>query len=87
MHDLLRRLASRVLPGGRFTDSEGRVRLIVPQYEFADFLQVAVAELWHYGSGSTQIPERLRTMLRDLDAASRPEHRNAVRRWLAVVAR
>lgn len=86
MHDLLRRLATRPSPSGGVVDTEGRVRVIVPRYLFDDLLAVAVAEVWHYGRGSTQVPERLTTMLRDLESAARPEHRPAVRRWSAEVA-
>ncbi len=86
MHDLLRRLVTRSLPSGRVIDGAGRVRLIIPQYTFADFLRVAVAEVWRYGGDSPQVPERLGSMLRDLHAAARPEHRSAVRRWWATVS-
>lgn len=86
MHDLLRRLATRAAPSGGVADTEGRVRVSVPRYLFDDLLAVAVAEVWHYGRDSTQVPERLTTMLRDLESAARPEHRPAVRRWSAEVA-
>ncbi len=86
MHDLLRRLATRRLHTGRFTDSDGRVRLLVPQYSFVDYLSLVVAEVWRYGSDAAQVPERLTAMLRDLDAAALREHQPAVRHWLQVVA-
>ena len=84
LHDLLRRLATRHLPGGSFRDPGGRVRLVVPQYAFADFLAVAVAvgEVWRYGSDAAQVPERIAGMLVDLAAAALPEHRRAVEHWL-----
>lgn len=85
MHDLLRRLATRRLSAGLHTDDQGRVRLVVPQYDFADYLQVALIEVWFYGSESTQVPERIATLLHDLQAAALPEHQDAVRRWAAVV--
>ncbi len=87
LHDLLRRLATRELPTGRHPDRDGTVRLIVPQYDFADFLRVAVAEIWHYGADGMQIGPRLETMLRDLQSAALPRHRVAVEHWLAVVTR
>lgn len=82
LHDLLRRLATRHLPGGSFRDPGGRVRLVVPQYAFADFLAVAVGEVWRYGSDAAQVPERIAGMLVDLAAAALPEHRRAVQHWL-----
>jgi uncharacterized membrane protein len=87
LHDLLRTLATRELPSGRFADSDGCTRLVVPQYGFNDYLHVAVAELWHYGAGGAQVPERLAVMLRDLHAAARPEHRPTTRSWLMTVHR
>ncbi|MDN5750685.1 MAG: DUF2254 domain-containing protein [Pseudonocardia sp.] len=86
MHDLLRRLVTRTSPSGGVADTDGQVRLIVRRYLFDDFLAVAVAEVWHFGRDSTQVPERLTTMLRDLESAARPEHRPAVQHWLAVVS-
>jgi uncharacterized membrane protein len=85
LHDLLRRLAGRELPSGRFADHEGYTRLVVPQYGFDDYLQVAVAELWHYGSDDSRVRERLAAMLRDLHAVARPQYRAAIRGWQAVV--
>lgn len=81
MHDLLRRLVTNPPPGGWYRDRSGTPRLLVPQYELPDFLQLAVAEIWHYGGTSPQIPERLRRMLDDLGAVARPEHRAAVDAW------
>lgn len=86
LHDLLRRLATRPPPSGRFTDAGGQVRLVVPQYSFADLLHVVVAEIWRYGSDAAQVPERLATMLGDLRSVALPEHRDAVEYWLTVVA-
>ena len=86
MHDLLRRLAPRELPSGRYADDEGSTRLVVLQYGFEDYLQVAVGELWRYGADASQIPERLAAMLRDVETVARPDRRAAVRRWRAVVS-
>ena len=49
------------------------MRLIVPQYGFADFMDLAIGEIWHYGSDAAQVPGRLSAMLADLSAAARPE--------------
>ena len=81
IHDLLRRLASRHLPAGVFEDGQGRARLIVPQYGFADFLDLTVGEIWRYGAGAAQIPGRLEAMLADLATAAMPEHLPAVGSW------
>jgi uncharacterized membrane protein len=81
LHDLLRRLAVRHLPRGRVDGADGSLRLIVPQYGFADFVDLAVQEIWHYGSDAAQVPGRLRAMLADLSAAARPEYLPVLRQW------
>lgn len=81
LHDLLRRLASRPLPDGGHRDSSGRVRVVIPQYRFEDYLQLALAEIWHYGRDAVQIPERIAGILVDLYPVARSEYRPALDRW------
>jgi uncharacterized membrane protein len=83
LHDLLRRLVTGPPPGGCYRDKGGELRLVVPQYDVADYLRLAVEEIWHYGRGSPQIPGRLRRMLDDLHTVARPEYRPAVDSWRA----
>ncbi|MGH3826002.1 MAG: DUF2254 family protein [Pseudonocardiaceae bacterium] len=85
LHDLLRRLATRPLPSGWLADDAGQVRLLVPQYAFADYLRVVLEEIWRYGSDAAQVPQRLVSMLDDLRSVAPPEHRPAVDHWLAVL--
>ena len=81
LHDLLRRLAVRHLPSGRLHGPDGALRLVVPQYGFADFVDLAVREIWRYGSDAAQVPGRLSTMLADLSVAARPEYLPVLRQW------
>lgn len=81
LHDLLRRLAVRHLPSGRVHGADGSLRLIVPQYGFADFVDLAVQEIWRYGSDAAQVPGRLRAMLADLSAAALPQYLPVLRHW------
>jgi uncharacterized membrane protein len=81
LHDLLRRLAVRHLPSGRLHGPDGSLRLIVPRYGFADFVDLAVQEIWHYGSDAAQVPGRLRAMLADLAAAALPGYLPVLRHW------
>lgn len=83
LHDLLRRLAGRHLPTGRHHDEDGCLRLVAPEPSFADFLDLAVGEIWHYGEQAAQVPDRLRGMLADLHRAALPEHRPPIERWTA----
>jgi uncharacterized membrane protein len=86
LHDLLRRLATRHLPSGRLHDADGSLRLVVPQYGFADFVDLAVREVWRYGSDAAQVPGRLSAMLADLSAAALPEYLPVLRQWAATIA-
>jgi uncharacterized membrane protein len=86
LHDLLRALATRTLPAGCWRDGDGQVRLVVPQYQFADFLDLAAGEIWHYGAGAAQVPGRLAAMLDDLHIAALPAYRPAIAAWSRRVA-
>lgn len=55
--------------------------LVVPRYSFADFVDLAVQEIWRYGSDAAQVPARLTSMLTDLSAAALPEHLPVLRQW------
>lgn len=81
LHDLLRALSTRHLPDGRSWGPDGRLRLIVPQYSFGDFLDLAVGEIWRYGADAAQVPGRLAAMLADLDTAALPGYRPAIAGW------
>jgi uncharacterized membrane protein len=85
LHDLLRRLCTRHLPAGRLSDPDGSLRLIVPQYSFADFVDLAIREIWRYGSDAAQVPGRISAMLADLSAAALPEHLPVLRQWAARI--
>ena len=85
LHDLLRRLCTRRLPSGRHYDRDGSIRLIIPQYSFADFVDLAVREIWRYGSDSSQVPERIKTMLDDLSRAALPEHHPVLQQWASEI--
>ena len=85
LHDLLRRLCTRHLPTGRLSDPDGSLRLIVPQYSFADFVDLAIREIWRYGSDAAQVPGRISAMLADLSAAALPEHLPVLRQWAARI--
>jgi uncharacterized membrane protein len=65
---------------GRWRDGTGQLRL-VPQYRFADFLDLAVGEIWRYGADAAQVPGRLATMLADLHTAALPACRPAIAAW------
>jgi uncharacterized membrane protein len=78
LHDLLRRIAVRQLPSGRYGDDAGNLRLIVPQVTWDDYVQLAFDEIRHFGIGSIQIPRRLRAALLDLKSIAPPERQAAL---------
>lgn len=76
LHDLLRRLAARPWPSGRYHDEDGDLRLVVPLPSWDDLVHLAFDEIRHYGIGSIQIPRRIRAALVDLKQAA-PAERHA----------
>ena len=78
LHDLVRRLATRVVSPRQRTSGDGRLVLWVPQPQFADYLALAFDEIAHWGGDSPRVRRRLQIALRDLQSAARPEHRPAV---------
>lgn len=81
LHDLLRALATRSMPAGCWCGEDGQPRLVVPQYQFADFLELAAGEVWHYGAGAAQVAARMTRMLEDLQSAALPRYRPAIAAW------
>ncbi|GAA3223702.1 DUF2254 domain-containing protein [Pseudonocardia petroleophila] len=80
LHDLLRRIATRPTPSGRFADAEGTLRLITETPTFPGLLHLALEEIVHYGGEDPQTRRRLDSMLVDLRDAALPCHRAAVER-------
>ena len=84
-HDLLRRLATRPPESGCHADPEGTVRLVVPVLDFADYLDLAIGQIWPDAADKVQVPERVRALLEDLAQVARPEYRSAIGRWADAV--
>jgi uncharacterized membrane protein len=83
LHDLVRRLVTRPLPSRRAVCQDGRVVVVVPATGFADFLDLAVDEIHHWGGDDPRIRARLCGLLGDVYTAARPEHRPSIARKLA----
>ncbi len=86
LHDLLRRLSGRHLPSGHLRGADGSLRLVVPQYSFADFVDLAVREIWRYGSDAAQVPARMTAMLTDLSTVALPEYLPVLQQWAATIS-
>ena len=85
IHDLLRRLCVRHLGGGWCADSDGVVRLVIPQLSFEGYLGLTVGQIWNYAHDAVQVPQRLAQMLNDLAAAALPDYQDAIARYLGQV--
>ena len=83
LHDLLRRLATRSLPVQSVVRRDGRVVATSPATGFADYLDLAVDEIHHWGGEDPRIRARLCGLLRDAHTVARPEYRPLIARKLA----
>jgi uncharacterized membrane protein len=86
IHDLLRRIAVRPLPSGRYRDPSGRLRLVVPLPTWDDYVNLAFDEIRHNGIGSIQIPRRMRAALLDLRTVAGPGRQAALDLHLTALA-
>lgn len=80
LHRILRRLVQRESPSPYIADDEGVVRIVHQPQSIEDHIDLAVAEINHYGKDGLQVPARLRAMLADLEAASAQRYVPAIRR-------
>jgi hypothetical protein len=46
-------------------------------------VDLALEEIWRYGSDAAQVPGRIAAMLADLSAAALPEYQPVIWRWSA----
>ncbi len=74
LHDLLRRMVGEQSVVGVHVDEDDVPRAVTREWTLADYLDLAVDEIAHYGKDGIQIPARLDAMFTDLLAAARPEH-------------
>ena len=85
LHGVLRAVARRPDPSGRYVDAEGAVRLIVPQPGWDRLVELAFTEPALFGSGSPQVSRKLTAIFDDLEACVPPERFAALeaqRAWL-----
>ena len=85
LHDILRRMVGEPAAVGVQLDDAGVVRLVTSEWTFAQFLDLAVDEIAHWGSSSLQIPQRLMEMFNDLEAAANEENKPTIRAKAATI--
>jgi uncharacterized membrane protein len=77
LHRLLRVVGMRRLRTDGILDKSGRLRVIVPTPNWADFVHLAFAEIRYCGSNNVQIVRRMRAMIENL-TQTLPRHRHPV---------
>jgi len=81
IEDLLLRLGQRHLEIGRYCDSDGKLRLVVPFPTWGDLLRLAFDEICSYGSTSVQVMRRMNALVTDLTQAVSEERRPTLKYW------
>jgi uncharacterized membrane protein len=91
IEDLLLRLGQRYLEIGKYRDSDGKLRLVVPFPTWDDLLRLAFDEICFYGATSVQVMRRMNALIADLSQAVPKERRPALEsldaRLKAIIAR
>jgi uncharacterized membrane protein len=85
LHDILRQLARRPLPDGRFQDEVGEIRLLVKTMGWDDYVHLAFVEIRIAGAGSPQVSRRLIAALSDLRGIALPERIDVLDEQLALL--
>jgi uncharacterized membrane protein len=66
LHDVLRQLARRPFPDGRYSDDEGEIRLVVRSMSWEAYIHLAFDEIRIAGAGAPPVTRRLKAALDDL---------------------
>lgn len=85
LHDILRQLATRSFPTGRFEDQDGVLRLIVPVYGWEDYVALAFDDLTAAAQDAPSVARRIRSALQDLLDVAPPERRPAIEKRLGAL--
>jgi uncharacterized membrane protein len=80
LHDVLRRLAHRELPAAEHHDEHGSLRLVMRRVSWDGYVDLAFAEIVHFGAESAQVQRRALAALDDLRAWVGDDRRGALER-------
>jgi uncharacterized membrane protein len=81
IQDLLLRLGRSQLEVGRYSDIEGKLRVIIRFPAWEDFLRLAFDEIRSYGCSSVQVTRRMKAVISDLIAALPAPRHEALLGW------
>jgi uncharacterized membrane protein len=85
LHDLLRDLAARPLPGGEHRDEDGVVRLVERTLSWEGYVRLAFDEIRLAGVTSPQVTRRLCAALQDLKSVAPPDRQAPLDRQLRLL--
>jgi uncharacterized membrane protein len=86
LHDILRSLAGRTFPSGRFDGTDGRERLVVPELGWDDYVAIAFDRVTRAAVRSPTVLSRLRAALTDLVTVAPADRRPSIQQRLDEVA-
>ena len=81
IEDLLLCLGQRHLEIGRYRDSDGKLRLVIPFPTWDDLVRLAFDEICFYGATSVQVMRRMNALVADLTQAVPEERRETLKYW------
>ena len=81
IEDLLLRLGQRHLEIGKYRDSDGKLRLVIPFPTWDDLVRLAFNEICFYGATSVQVMRRMNALVADLTQAVPEERRATLKYW------
>jgi uncharacterized membrane protein len=84
LHDILRQLARRSFPTGRFEDSDGALRLTVPVYGWEDYVTLAFDSVSAAAENSPAVKRRIRIALLDLSDVAPDDRMPAIEKRLSA---
>ncbi len=85
LHDVLRTLATRPWPTGRYPGTDGRVRVVLCVPSWDELVHLALDEIRTVGASAIQVDVRLRRMLEDLLTVAPPERRASIETELTLL--
>ncbi len=78
LHDLLRRLTRCAFPARTHADDSGALRLVTNEPEYADFIELALHEIRHYGASAPLVKAKLIRVLDDLLSMAPPRYQRCL---------
>jgi uncharacterized membrane protein len=85
LHDLLRQIAPRPLPGGEHRDEDGVVRLVERRVTWDGYVRLAFDEVRLAGASEPQVTRKMCAALADLKSVAPPDRQGPLDRQLRLL--